>query len=91
MASLYLYCNLSHSIVDFECNVYSTLKHVVMSKREVVSESLILTSLKPGVQKEHYKKFCLGLPDLCPCCAGEELNMAENSNPNAGVKNSEGR
>ena len=77
--------------MDFEYNVYSELKHVVMSKREVVSESLILTSSKPGVQKEHYKKFCLGLPDWCPCCAGKELNMAENSNPNGGVKNSKGR
>ena len=77
--------------MDFEYNVYSTLKYVVMSKCEVVSESLILTSSKPGVQKEHYKKFCLRLPDWCLCCAGEELNMAENSNPNGGVKNSEGR
>ena len=77
--------------MDFKYNVYSMLKHVVMSKREVVSESLIvLTSLKLGVQKEHYKKFCLGLPDWCPCCTGEELNMAENSNPNGGLKNNEG-
>ena len=50
--------------MDFEYNVHSTLKHMVMSKCEVVSKSLILTSSKPGVQKEHYTKFCLGLPQI---------------------------
>ena len=69
-----------------------------MNRQEVVSQSLIVTSSKPGVPKEHYKKFCLGLPDWCPCCAGDEsagdgsagdrsagekVNMTEN-NPNAG-------
>ena len=55
-----------------------------------VSESVILTSSKPGVPKEHYKNFCLGLPDWCPCCADDELRMAEN-NPSAAVlKNNEG-
>ena len=69
-----------------------------MNRQEVVSQSLIVTSSKPGVPKEHCKNFCLGLPDWCPCCAGDEsagdgsagdrsagekVNMTEN-NPNAG-------
>ena len=50
---------------------------------------LLIFSLKPGVPKEHYKKFCLGLPDWCACCTGDELCMAEN-NPNVTVlKNKE--
>ena len=52
---------------------------------EVVSLSLISSSSKPGVTKEHYKKFCLGLPDWCPCCIGDELSMAEND-PNGASK-----
>ena len=62
------------------------LWHVNMiqqSEQAMVSDSLILTSSKPG--KEH----CLGLPDWCACCNGDELCMAEN-NPNVAVlKNKE--
>ena len=55
----------------------------------MVSDSLIVTSSKPGIPKEHYKNFCLRLPDWCPCCTGDELCMAEN-NPNVAVlKNKE--
>ena len=68
------------------------LWHVNMiqqSEQDVVSDSLILTSLKPGVPKGHYKNFCLGLSYWCPCCTGDELRMAEN-NPNIAVlKNKE--
>ena len=62
---------------------------IEQSAQDVVSDSLIVTSSKPGVPKEHYKNFCLGLPDWCPCCTGDELRMAEN-NPNVAVlKNKE--
>ena len=52
-----------------------------MNHEEIVSQSLIVHSSKP---EEEYKKFCLGLPGWCPCCA--DNNMAEN-NPNG--RNSE--
>ena len=61
------------------------------SAQDVVSDALIVTSSKPGVPKEHYKNLCLGLPDWCPCCTGNELHVAEN-NPNVAVlKNKERR
>jgi len=46
---------------------------------KVVSQSLILPSPKPDVPKGHYKKFCLGLMEWCPCCICDKLNMAENN------------
>ena len=57
---------------------------IKQSAQDVVSDSLIATSSKPGIPKEYYKNFCLGLPDWCPCCTGDELHMAEN-NPNVAV------
>ena len=51
---------------------------IQQSEQDAVSDSLILTLSKPGVPKEHYKNFCLGLPDWCPCCADNEGRMAEN-------------
>ena len=66
------------------------LWHVNMiqqSEQDVVSDSLILTSSKPGVPKEHYNNFCLGLPDWCPCCTGDEWRMAEVPLEQKKVKN----
>ena len=40
--------------------------------RQFVSPSLIVTSPKPGVPKTDYKKFCLWLPDWCPCCISDK-------------------
>ena len=62
---------------------------IQQSEQDVVSDSLILTSSKPGIPKEHYKNFCLGLPDWCPCCTGDELRMEENNLNAAVLKNKE--
>ena len=37
-------------------------------RAEVVSKSLIRTSLRPGITEEGVKKFCLGIPGWCSCC-----------------------
>ena len=37
-------------------------------RAEVVSKSLIRTSIRPGITKEGANKFCLGIPGWCPCC-----------------------
>jgi len=78
-------------------NIYLTLLHIKIwlyesaeSQREgeVVSQSLILPSPKPDLPNEHYK-FCLGVPEWCPCCICDKLNVAEN-NPDHSSELSEG-
>ena len=41
-------------------------------KDVVVSKSLIRKRPTSGNSSDHYKRFCLGLDDWCPCCINME-------------------
>ena len=43
-----------------------------MRSRVVVSKSLIRKGPTYGYSSDHYKRFCLGLDDRCPCCINME-------------------
>ena len=74
-----LYTLASTSTLNSDCGFgLKSLCHVPMTDRkcEVVSKSLLKNS--SNLPPEELKKFCLGLPEWCPCCKNDGMERCDD-------------
>ena len=62
---------------DIRCTI---LEHSWMANSKVVVSSCLIR-MKPRISlsKEDKKRFCLGLPDWCPCCDCSMVDLVGSS------------
>ena len=65
--------------------------HEVITNSQIVSQSLIVSSARkrPNANND-LKKFCLGLPDWCPCCINDDEHPKKHTAADSTLERSEG-
>ena len=73
----------------FDESTHSDSNCEVVKEYEIVSQSLIISSpTKSKKSDSELKKFCLGLPEWCPCCmkSDSDKKKLENNSEGSGSK-----